>query len=327
MKVSELLNIREESWRTLEQMCATLERRGRQKMDGEFVARFAALYRAACADLALAEAYRLPSGTVYYLHHVVARAHNQLYRARKFQIRQWGHELLVAVPRRLSCDRALWLAAVVFSLFFAVSAYLASGASPFTDYARTALGEAFIVQLEEMYADPVAERAGSGTAPGMMSGFYISHNTEIGLRCFAAGLIFGVGGLFVTTFNALYLGAVFGYMTTVPQGVHFFEFVTAHGPFELSAIVISAAAGMRLGFALVVTDGYPRLASLRMAARQAMPTMGAAMVLFFLAALIEEFVSPSQLSLGVKQAVAAVSCTLLLFYFVVLGYPLQSRAT
>ena len=118
---------------------------------------------------------------------------------------------------------------------------------------------------------------------------------------------------------AAFLGAVFGYMTRVPQADNFFQFVTAHGPFELTAIILSAAAGMRLGFSLVDTGGLARLDSLRRAARQAMPTMGAAMVLFVLAALVEGFLSPSAAPYYVKAAVAVLSCGLLLFYFVLLG--------
>ena len=69
------------------------------------------------------------------------------------------------------------------------------------------------------------------------------------------------------------------------------------------------------------TNGYSRIASLRITARKTMPVMGAAMILFFLAAIIEAFLSPSAAPYGVKAAVALISSGLLMFYFVVLGYP------
>jgi len=100
---------------------------------------------------------------------------------------------------------------------------------------------------------------------------------------------------------------------------NFFHFVTAHGPAELTAIVLAAAAGMRLGFALVDTRGLTRTAALRRAAAQAMPVMGAAMALFFLAALIEGFLSPSIAPYWVKAAVAIVSAVLLVAYYLILG--------
>src|SRR5205085_1596178 len=153
------------------------------------------------------------------------------------------------------------------------------------------------------------------------------HNTGIGLQCFAYGLLLGVGGLFAIAFNGVFLGAVFGFMTTVPARTNFFNFVTAHGPFELTAIVFSGAAGMRLGFALVSTGGLRRTESLRLAARQAMPTMGAAMVMFSLAAMIEGFISPSGLPYLVKAGVAIVSTILILAYVVGLGLRGSPRAT
>ena len=108
---------------------------------------------------------------------------------------------------------------------------------------------------------------------------------------------------------------------TVPQREHFFNFVTAHGPLELTAIVLSAAAGMRLGFSLVDTRGFTRISSLRRAAEEAMPTMGAAMIMFLLAALIEGFLSPSAAPYPIKAMVAVLSAGMLMFYFIFLGYP------
>ena len=59
--------------------------------------------------------------------------------------------------------------------------------------------------------------------------------------------------------------------------------------------------------------------SLRRAGHEAAPTMGLMVALFFLAAPIEGFLSPSPLPYSIKAAVAIVSAVLLLFYVVVLG--------
>ena len=66
--------------------------------------------------------------------------------------------------------------------------------------------------------------------------------------------------MLVTMFNAISLGAAFGYMARpdVPAGENFFHFVTAHGPFELTAIVLSAGAGLRLGLSWMMTGGLTR---------------------------------------------------------------------
>jgi uncharacterized membrane protein SpoIIM required for sporulation len=322
MKVADLLESRRKNWRELEVLCMQMESRNKRALGAAAVSRFATLYRAACADLALADAYQLPRNTVNYLHRLVGRAHNQLYRSSSFDFALWGREMLVEVPQRLFRDNCLRLA---FFLFWGV--FLGSMSCAYVSPAFTGelLGKEMIQTMEEMYAEPVSGR--DPDAGGLMAGFYVWHNAGIGLQCFAAGLLLGVGGMFITVSNAAILGAVFGHMATVepppnaPWPGPFFDFVAAHAPFELTAIVLSAAAGMRLGFAIIDTGGWTRGASLRKAAQEVVPTVCAAIILFCLAAIIEGFVSPSALPFTLKAIVMVFTSGLLMFYFVMLGYP------
>jgi uncharacterized membrane protein SpoIIM required for sporulation len=315
MKTAELLESRRANWTALEHLCDELESRRQRRLPAELVARFAALYRAACADLALSDAYQLPAATVHYLHQLVGRAHNQLYRSRRFQLSEWRETLFRELPRRLFADGTLWLATLLFWGIFFASLALAAVSPAFV---HEMLGDQ-ASQYEDMYKGGLGRR--SSHEDTTMAAFYIQHNTSIGLQCFAYGLLFGVGGLFVTAVNAASIGAVFGYMLTTSARGNFLTFVTAHGPCELTAIVLCSAAGMRLGFALIRTDGLSRSASLRAAGQQAMPTVGVACVLFFAAALIEGFVSPAPVPYWTKAVVAIISAALIFSYIVVLGYP------
>lgn len=314
MKVAQLLERRKVRWSELEAMCRELENGHTRRLGATGVLRFASAYRSACADLALADAYQLPPHTVQYLHDLVGRAHNQLYRSRLFQWQTWGDTMFRRVPTMILFDRAAWLAFVIFwGIFFASMALAYSS----RQFAVEVIGEAAMNSYEEMYSQPIDGRSFEDSS--VMGGFYVYNNASIGLQCFAAGLLLGVGGLFITVSNALQLGAVFGHIFTTPSRGNFIEFVTAHGPFELTAIVLSAGAGMRLGFAIVDTKGLSRMASLRKAVDRAMPTAAAALVLFCLAAVIEGFISPSGAPYAVKLSVALVSSAILLFYVVVLG--------
>ena len=330
MKVADLLESRRDNWRQLDLLCAQLEHRCKKTLGPTSMARFAALYRAACADLALAESYQLPPNTVRYLHQLVGRSHNQLYPSRKFNMQFWREELLTRVPQRLFSDGTFWLAFAIFWGTFLLSTLLASewklpGSSrpPVGGFADAIVGTDALEEIQIAFSKPMSGRDPNESAA--MAGFYWLNNTGIGLKCFAAGLIFAVGGIYITAFNAAYLGAVFGYMLRVPEGNNFYEFVTAHGPFELTAIVLSAAAGFRLGFALVDTGGFSRIDSLRRAGRLAMPTVGAAIILFVLAGMIEAFISPSALPFVFKGAVAVITSGMLMFYFVMLGWPRGSE--
>ncbi len=316
MKVSALLESRQAQWRELEQLCTAMEGGSRRKVDPKLAVRFSSLYRSVCADLALAGAYQLPPETTDYLHRLVGRAHNQFYRTRTFHMATWGRQLLVDVPQRLFSDNCLRLAFCIFWGAFLLSMIMAYRVPGF---AEQVLSREMIMQMEDMYSQPV-----QGSGPGFggaMAGFYVMNNAGIGLRCFAYGVVFGIGGLYATLYNAAILGSVFGYMATTPQSENFFHFVTAHGPFELTAVVLAAAAGMRMGFALIDTGGLPRTASLRRAAERSVPIISVAVILFVLAAGIETFLSPSAAPYGIKAVVSVVSAGLLTFYFVVLGYP------
>lgn len=314
MKVAELLVERRENWRELEAICVQMETRSRRRLGAGGIARFASLYRGACADLALADAYNLPPNTVGYLHQLVGRAHNQLYRARSFQISNWSHELLVALPQRLYRDNALRLAFVIFWSFFLATTFMAFVSPEFAEAIWTKEG---LNHMEEMHSHSVS---GNSLNSGSASvGMYVWNNAGIGFQCFALGMLLGVGGLLITISNGVMLGSCFGYMATTSVRENFFQFVTAHGPFELTAIVVCAAAGMRLGFAIIDTQGLTRYDSLRLAARDAMPTAALGMVLFMLAACIEGLISPSTLPYAFKAAVAVLSSGILVFYFVLLG--------
>jgi uncharacterized membrane protein SpoIIM required for sporulation len=319
MKVADLLQSRREQWRELEELCTRLNGWKRRQMTPADIMHFSALYRAACADLALADAYQLPPATVDYLHQLVGRAHNQLYRGEAMTLRTWFRELFIVVPRRLFRDRCLWLAAAVFWGVFLLAGLLAYGSQ---EFAERVVSKDQLMMMEDNYSRPVQRSFAEGGAQGSgMAGFYIFNNVGIGLRCFAFGMLLGIVGLYVTLFNAAMLGAVFGFMARSPHAENFYHFVTAHGPFELTAVVLCSAAGMRLGFSVVSTGGLTRIASLRRAAKEAMSTVWAAVMLFVFAAAIEAFVSPSAAPYAIKAGVAIVSCVLLLFYFVVLGYP------
>lgn len=323
MKVSELLKIRRRQWQELETLCETIESRRKSKIDRRTVTQFTSLYRAACADLALADEYRLPQNTVNYLHQLVGRAHNQLYRTRRFDFASWQHTMLVDVPQRIFNDGCVQVAFLLFWGSFLLSAALAASQDLWPEFAEQVLAPEQIEMLEESFSEPMSGRSGEQNA--VMASFYIYHNTGIGLKCFAGGLLV-IPGLIITLFNGVSLGAAFGYMarTDVPQGENFFEFVTAHGPFELTAIVLAAAAGLRLGLAWIKTEGLTRASSLKRTAGHAMPLMAASMVLFFMAALIEGFVSPSSLPYWFKAMVAVLASGSLMFYFVILGYPRET---
>ncbi len=315
MKVAQLLEKRRRNWHELESLCARTD-----KLSAADYSRFSSLYRAVCADLALAESYQLPHNTVQYLHRLVGKAHNLLYRRRKFDYQAVIDVLFQEVPQRIFRDRAVQVAFATFWILFILSAALGYSKTLFPGYVEEMVTSEQLQQLEANFKDTPNRSLEDNIA---MAGMYIQHNTGIGLRVFSWGLLV-IPGLFELASNPLQIGAMFGYMARpdVPEGKNFFHFVTAHGPFELTAIVLSGGAGLKLGMSWIAPGKLARIDSMRKIGREALPIMGAAAVMFFLAAMIEGFISPfALLPFWVKAGVSVVSTLLLLFYFVVLGFP------
>lgn len=319
MKVAELLERRRVNWQELEVLCERVES---TKLTARECARFSSLYRAACADLALAESHHLPQNTVQYLHRLVARSCNKMYRNPKTDFEQALDVMLQVVPQRVFRDRCIQVAFALFWGLFVLSAFIAYNRTMWPDYVKNVVGDDMIEQLEEMYKDPIDGRQRSGFANAAAGGHYVIHNAGIGLRSFAGGMLI-LPGLLSLMFNAIFLGAMFGHMARpeIAAGENFFQFVTAHGPFELTAISLAAGAGLRLGVSWLAPGDMNRTDSLRKNAGEMLPVVGVATILFVFAAMIEGFISPSSLPYMVKLMVATMSSMLLTWYFIVLGWP------
>jgi uncharacterized membrane protein SpoIIM required for sporulation len=318
MRVAERLEQRESSWRELDRLIARASAGGRQRLSAKEVLRVGELYRAACTDVMLAEDHDLPRETVANLHALVARAHNAVYRASGFSFRDLGKALFQSAPRRLRSDPALKLAALVFCSTFLFAALLGAGRA---DFAGQVVGDATLAQFDHMYSEPLDAQRHDGLqrSDTMMAGFYIQHNTSIGLQCFVWGILFGLGSLYQLFYNALFIGTLFGYMATRPHAANFFTFVTAHSSFELTAIIVSAAAGLRLGWGLIDTQGQSRLASLRREAANSLPAVGTAVVLFVCAAIVEGYISASSAPYSAKAGVAIMSAAVIIAYLTLGG--------
>lgn len=73
------------------------------------------------------------------------------------------------------------------------------------------------------------------------------HNMKVSFVGFVLGAAFGFGGLYILIFNGVFFGAIFGYCFRHGFSDALLNFVTSHGPLELSLIVASCFAGLVVG--------------------------------------------------------------------------------
>jgi uncharacterized membrane protein SpoIIM required for sporulation len=175
-----------------------------------------------------------------------------------------------------------------------------------------------VQSFEDMYAAHATglNQADEAQNDFLMFGYYIRNNTGIGFQTFAGGLLFGLGSIFFLAFNGILIGAIAGHLTHIGYHQAFFVFVIGHSAMELNAIVLSGAAGLKLGGALIHPGRQSRVQALQERGRIAVKLVYGAATMFLIAALIEAFWSPvTHISPDIKFIMGGMLWALVIVYF------------
>jgi uncharacterized membrane protein SpoIIM required for sporulation len=217
------------------------------------------LYRRICQSLALATDRQYSPTLVDRLNLLALRGHHALYENRRRESQRVLEFLLAGFPALV---RREWRPVLVAPLlFFGPLTGLIALLQVYPEFVHYLLRPEQIAGFHEMY-DPASRRLGMREADTslMMFGFYIWNNTGIGFQTFAGGIFAGVGSIWFLASNGVILGAVSGYLTEIGYTRTFWSFVAGHSSWELLAIALSGAAGLRLlpvGGEQVALDPYP----------------------------------------------------------------------
>ena len=277
-------------------------------------ARVAQLYRQCCEHLALARERAYPVHLVARLETLAARAHQRIYRRHDFGLAALRDLVLYQAPAAV---RALRWHLLVVALVF-VLPIVVVGVATWVDphFVLTVVDARQVRMFDGMYGQEAGEHLGRTSGDDwQMFGFYIMHNVGISFQCFAAGLMLGVGSLAMVGYNGLIFGAIAGFLVTRGDGERFFSFVITHGAFELTAIVLSGTAGLKLGHAVLAPGRLTRTQALVRVAGETSPVVFCFFVFLIIAAAIEAFWSSAGwIAPGVKYGVGA-GCWALVFAY------------
>lgn len=282
----------------------------------QMVARLSVLYRSVCADLMTAQTRGYAPDLVDYLDGLAARASSSLYGPRRGRTPGLFNLVFAHFPAMF---RKHWRSMLIAHLLFYVPLFVGVFGTMWVDgFAQEVLPSGQLSMMAEMYADGYG--AGRSEAlDTMMFGHYVQNNIGIAFRCFATGILFGLGSLYFLIYNGLVIGTTVGYVIVAGGGPNILTFICGHGPFELTAIVIAGAAGLSMGWSLVETKGRTRWGSLRQLAPDLVALVAGAGVMLAIAAVLEGFWSPSSMAPPIKWAASALFSVLLIAFFAVAG--------
>jgi uncharacterized membrane protein SpoIIM required for sporulation len=140
-----------------------------------------------------------------------------------------------------------------------------------------------------------------------------TNNLSVALAAWGGGVLAGVVPLYILVLNGLRLGGVIGITLRYSMAGELLSFVAAHGPLELTLIMVAAAAGLALGRALVAAGDLPRAEAMRRAGHDSLLVLLGCLPWFVVLAVVEARVSPDP-SVPVAFKAALGSGLVLLFF-------------
>ena len=321
MNQSSFENSRRQSWESFAKALTVFQSMKRQRLTetterDKFLRQFDDISR----DLAVAKSRGYSMALVAKLNDLVTEGHYVIHTNQSNRISTIRAFFTVDFAREVRAARNFVLVAAVAFCFPALVTALIVHESP--NYIYSVMSPASVNQMEQMY-DRSEERIGrerSSSSDIAMFGFYIWNNVSIGFRTFASGILFCVTALAILGYNGMQISAVINHLIIVGNGSTILSFVAGHSAFELTAIVLSGAAGLMLGYALIHPGDVSRRLALRRAGMKAIKIVSGATMLFILAAFIEAFWSSVQaIPSVVKYVVGTALWLLTLSYFLFAG--------
>lgn len=280
---------------------------------------FPSLYRRLCQSLALATQRGYSPALTDYLQKMALDCHSRLYGhaiERPATLRHW---LTRELPHRVREEWRLLLLATIVFWGVALAVGLLVWLKPHWIYSFISSQQ--LADMQRMY-QPGQIRAGrGGEGDVMMFGFYIWHNVSITFRTFAGGILGGIPALASLAFNGMHLGAVGSWLSKDPATREtFWSFVITHSSFEITGLMLSGIAGMRLGLSLIHPGRLSRRHALLLASQRMFPLIVGAALLTVLAAFFEGFWSASAaVPSHVKYAVGGLCWMLVIAFFALAG--------
>ncbi len=131
------------------------------------------------------------------------------------------------------------------------------------------------------------EGGGLNHALATFAGFLFTHNAQVGILAFSAGIAAGVPAAYLLFTNGLVMGSFLSVYSSKGLLLPFLGWILPHGIPEILAMLLCAAAGLEIGRALLFPGRRTRRDSLVSAGRRGAVVAAGSILLFAWAGLME----------------------------------------
>ena len=271
-------------------------------------------------DLAYAKTFYPTSNVTRYINKQAGDIYLDIYRNRKEEsnrlITFWKYDLPLTIRKH---HRVLLFSFVLFLVFFAIGYFLSSQDE---SIARNFFGEGYVNTTIENIEKGNPFGIYEGGNPVLSWLHLMIHNIRVSFLMFVSGIFAGIPSMYLCAQNSVMLGIFDQFFAARGLGVQFWLVVFVHGTLEITALIVSAAAGLILGKSFLFTGTIDRLQSFKQGARDGVKVMIGLMPVFGLAAFFEGFITRLYNDLSVLTTlITSLSVVFVIWYFII--YPIR----
>jgi uncharacterized membrane protein SpoIIM required for sporulation len=324
LRSSEFRRGREQAWQELELLVDKAERRGLGTLGAEELQRLPLLYRSALSSLSVARAIALDRNLRLYLENLGLRTFLVIYAPRKTILEGCREFLWHWFPARVRASRWHILLSFAAILLGTLAGFLLVAGNPawFSSLIPGDLGgdRSETTTREELLNDEIfAPWPGFTQSFIVFANFLFRHNTLVGLLTFGFGIAAGVPTLLLLAYQGLVFGAFIALHDDRGLLLDFIGWVSIHGVTEFGAIILCGASGLVIAQNILFPGDQSRLANVAARGQDAAQLVVGAVLMFFIAGLIEGGLRQLVADTGARLAIAGLTALLWLAYFTLAG--------
>ena len=311
---------REDDWARLESILDRVERKSPKALDDDDLFALPVLYRATLSSLSVARATSLDRGMIDYLEGLSLRAYLYIYGIERGIGTRIAQFFLIDWPAAI---RAIWIETLVaFALLAAGTAagffLVQSDPAWFNALMPGDMGDGRGPEASAQALKAVIYSTDGNNFLGPFAAQLFTHNSQISLLCFALGFAFGVPTMMLVIYNGAMIGALMQVYVAKGLGLELTAWLSIHGTTELYAIILSAAAGMRIGTAIAFPGAKSRMSAARDAGQLGATTMIGVVIMLAVAGLLEGFARQLVNTETLRFAIGGTMMVFWLSYFYLL---------
>ncbi len=292
-------------WDRLSSLLSQADAGGLGQLTRAELQEMALLYRQVAADLSVLRQDTTARSYAAHVNQLLARAHHIIYSGRKTNLLTLFRFLRDEYPAIFQKQINYVLLSLGVTVGWGLLGAVITSARP--EFMRHFLSPDMIATMErhQMWTESLV------TMAPMATSLIMTNNLSVCFAIFAGGISFGLGTFFYLYLNGILLGVVGAACHQYGMSELLWSFVAPHGSLELPAIIISGAAGFRIGHAMLFPGALRWKESLAQGGIEATRLISGTIPMLVIAGCLEGFFSPSHAPIALKFTVGGLIFTML----------------